>query len=332
MKNFSGTVGLLLALSSVSLVAQDAAQNVVPQFEVASIKPSGPLDPRKLMSGQAHVGISIDAARVDIGSMSMADLIRTAYRVKPYQVTGPEWMTSERFDIMAKLPEGTAKDKFPEMLQTLLADRFKMAVHRETKDHQAYALVVGKNGPKLKEADPAVTPPPPPPDAATPSRALVMGSGEYQVRVEPSGDRRGATVSSPQFGEMKISMTDTGMMRMEFARMTMQALADTLSRYTDRPVQNLTELKGTYQVTLDISLEDMRSVAMAVGMGGAMGGGGMMMGARPRGNEGGPAESASTPGGSIFTAIQALGLKLEARKVPVEFLIIDHLEKTPTDN
>jgi uncharacterized protein (TIGR03435 family) len=325
-KNFSRPAGLLLVLASFPLLAQVAA----PQFEVASVKPSGPLDPRMIMSGQAHVGISVDSARVDIGSLPLGDLIRIAYHLKPYQVAGPDWIKSERFDIVAKIPEGVSKDKFPEMLQALLADRFKMATHRETKDHPAYALLVGKNGPKLKDAEPlpavASTDP-----AAPQGKALVMGSGEYQVRVEPLPAGRGAMVSSPQFGEMKISMTENGMMRMEFARITMQAMADTLSRYTDRPVQDLTELKGTYQATLDISLEDMRAVAMAAGMGQAMGpGGGMMMGRRA--TEGGPAETASTPGGSIFTAIQTLGLKLEPRKVQVEILVIDHLEKTPTDN
>lgn len=284
------------------------------------------------MSGQAHIGISIDSARVDIGSLSLADLIRTAYRMKPYQVSGPDWMASERFDILAKLPEGAPKEKVPEMLQALLADRFKMTSHCENKEHPAYALIVGKSGPKLKDADPA-TAPPPAADAPPAKGGLVMGSGEYQVRVEPSGDRRGATVSSPQFGQMKISAGEAGMMRMEFTRMTMQNLADTLSRYTDKPVLNLTELTGSYQVTLDLSIEDLRNVARAAGMGMAMGpGSGMMNRAREGEAARGPAESASTPGGSIFTAIQALGLKLEARKLPVEMLIIDHIEKAPTDN
>jgi uncharacterized protein (TIGR03435 family) len=269
--------------------------------------------------------------------LSLADLVRTAYRMKPYQVTGPEWMSSVRFDIMAKLPEGASKDKVPEMLQTLLADRFKMVSHREDKEHPAYALLVGKGGPKLKEADPESAVQPVDKDAPPPKGALVMGSGEYQVRVQPTpGATRAATVSSPQFGEMKISMGEGGMMRMEFSSMTMQNLADTLSRYTDKPVLDLTELKGKYQITLNLSLEDLRAVAMAAGMGPAMGPGGGMGRMRPGGGGGpqasSPADSASTPGGSIFTAIQALGLKLEPRKMPVETLIIDHLEKAPTEN
>jgi len=74
-------------------------------FEVASVKPAAPLDRGQILSGEAHVGMKIDAARVDIGSMSLADLIRVAYRVKPYQISGPDWMASERFDVLAKMPE-----------------------------------------------------------------------------------------------------------------------------------------------------------------------------------------------------------------------------------
>ena len=81
---------------------------------------------------------------------------------------------------MAKIPEGASKDKVPEMLQALLADRFKMAAHRETKDHPAYALVVGKSGPKLKEAEPDPAAPAGRwPAAPAPKSALVMGSGGY---------------------------------------------------------------------------------------------------------------------------------------------------------
>src|SRR5450432_3867435 len=71
------------------------------QFEVASIKPAPPFNPAMMMSGQPmHIGMKVDGARVDIGSMSLADLIRTAYRVKPYQVTGPDWMGAQRFDVL----------------------------------------------------------------------------------------------------------------------------------------------------------------------------------------------------------------------------------------
>jgi uncharacterized protein (TIGR03435 family) len=328
---------VLFAVTATALLAQAPAPK--PEFEVASVKPSAPIEPQKIMAGKVHIGMSVDAARVDIGSMSLADLIRVAYRMKPYQVLGPDWMGAQRFDISAKMPEGASKDKVPEMLQALLADRFKMTVHHETKELPAYALIVGKGGPKLKEAaaDAAALPVRDP--AAPPEKGvLTVGSADGPVRVEPSADRKGATVSSAQFGQMKVSMGEGGMMRMEFTRISMTMLADTLSRFAGKPVIDMTELKGNYQLALDLSMAEMAGMAKAAGMGGGMGGGGMMMGGPGGGGGGGaaglgPAESASTPGGaSIFSAIQTLGLKMDARKLPIETLVIDHLEKAPTDN
>src|SRR5205807_1143941 len=126
-------------------------------FEVASIKPAGPLDPQKIMSGQMKIGMTVDNAQVTINSMALPELIMMAFRVKRYQLSGPNWlmtggMSAERFDIKAKLPEGTTSEQAPEMLQALLAERFKLTFHRDKVDHNVYALVVGKYGPKMKEA------------------------------------------------------------------------------------------------------------------------------------------------------------------------------------
>ena len=319
-----------LYLSAALLLAQTAG------FEVASIKPSPPLDPQKIMSGKAHLGMSVDAARVDIGGMSLAELLRTAYRVKPYQISGPDWIQSQRFDIVAKMPEGGSKDKVPDMLQALLADRFKLTVHRDTKEHAVYALIVGKTGSKIKEAAPKEAAPAPDPNvpAAAPPGGLVVGSGENQVRVTPNKEGRGASVAGP-FGQMKVSMGEGGMMRMEFARMTMPALADMLSRMTDRPVIDMTELKGEYQFTLDLSMDEMRNMARAAAtlMGMQLPGPGGPGGEAQAGRTSSPADAASTPGGSsVFGSVQQLGLKLDPRKLPLENIVVDHLEKTPTEN
>lgn len=72
-----------------------------------------------------------------------------AYGVKPYQITGPDWLATMRFDIVAKMPEGSKKDA-PKMLQALLEERFKLTTHRASAEHPVLALVVGKGGPKLK--------------------------------------------------------------------------------------------------------------------------------------------------------------------------------------
>ena len=311
--------GFLWRMSAVLVLAAGAALGQAsapgPVFEVASVKPAAPLDASKIMSGQMHVGMRMDAARVDIGSMSLADLIRVAYRVKPYQVSGPDWMTSERFDVLAKLPEGASREQVPEMLQALLAERFKLAVHRESKEHAVYALVVGKNGPKLKES---------PPDADAPAGGGAPAG--LDVSVSGRGENTQVSISGGPIGTAHMSMGPNGTMRLEAPKITMAALADTLSRFFDRPVVDLTELKGTYQVALDLSMEDLRNAAMTMGiMGPGMGAG--------RGAARAAADTASDPGGlSVFEAVQQLGLKLEPRKVPLDLIVIDHLEKAPTEN
>jgi uncharacterized protein (TIGR03435 family) len=78
-----------------------------------------------------------------------------AYKVQDSQISGPGWLDSEGYDIDATFPADTPGLEWAAMLQTLLADRFKLAVHRETKDRTAYVLAVDKGGPKLHEASEA---------------------------------------------------------------------------------------------------------------------------------------------------------------------------------
>jgi uncharacterized protein (TIGR03435 family) len=304
------SLSLLLAASAVF------AQTSAPAFEVASIKPATLPTAAQITSGKLHVGMAIDGARVDIGNLPLAELIRIAYRVKPYQISGPDWMGAERFDVLAKLPEGATPEQVPEMLQALLAERFQLKMHRENKEHAMYALVVGKNGLKLKESAP---------DADSGG-----GTGNAQVRVSPSGEGKGVLVTGGQNGPARMSMGPGGSLHLELAKATPAMLADMLRRFVDRPVVDMTELKGTYQVALDLSMEDLRNAARTAGLpvAGLAGGGEP---GRPLGPENAP--TASDPsGGSIFNTVQQLGLKLEPRKAPMEVIVIDHLEKTPTEN
>ena len=94
---------------------------------------------------------------MDIKRATLTTLIGYAFRISPDRVKGPDWMAGRqppRFEIVAKLPEGAAERQVPEMLQELLADRFKLAVHRGTTEHMFYALAVAKEGLKVKEAAP----------------------------------------------------------------------------------------------------------------------------------------------------------------------------------
>jgi uncharacterized protein (TIGR03435 family) len=277
-----------------------------------------------------RIGMKVDGAICDIASFSLRDLIRTAYEVKDYQITGPEWlgnpMSAQRFNIQATMPAGATEKQVPEMLKALLADRFKLTFHHDTKDHSVYALVVAKSGLKLKESEPDAPAPETPgePNSDEPKKGeMVMGQGSSQVRISGNMENgKGVTVKGGPQGQMKMSMVD-GKMHMEAAKMDMSTLCEFASRFVDRPVVDMTELKGHYQVALDLSMDDLKNVAKAAGMAMPAGGGDAGKGA---------AEASDPSGSSIFQSVQQMGLKLDARKAPLDIIVIDHLEKAPTEN
>jgi uncharacterized protein (TIGR03435 family) len=308
-------------LSSAPGFAQTPpAPPALPAFEVASVKPSPPIVAAQVLGGKIHIGMSVDGARVDIGNLSLRELLWRAYRVRPYQISGPDWLGGQRFDIAAKLPEGTNAGQVPEMLQALLAERFKLVAHTEGKEQSVYGLVAGKNGAKLKVSDA-------PPGPAGPPAAPPAGESS---QMSISRDANGVTISGGSrlgAGLAHVSMGANGALHLEATQVTMERFADLLTSLVDRPVVDMTGIKGNYDVGLDLSMEDMRNVAGAAGV---------MMPMRPmRGGDAGMRQSpvASDPSGSsIFTAVEQLGLKLEPRKDRVTLIVIDHVEKMPTEN
>jgi uncharacterized protein (TIGR03435 family) len=323
---------LFVAALAFAQTPAPAPQKPPLTFEVASIKVAGPLNPAAIREGKMHLGMKVDGAICDIGGFSLRDLIRTAYEVKDYQIAGADALgnplDAQRYDIQATLPDGATEKDVPQMLQTLLAERFKLVIHRETRDLPVYALIVGKDGPKLKEADPEPPASAPSADApaATKPNERVFDVGSNQVRVSGNmRDGKGVTVNAGPMGRMHISMED-GKMHLEAERMTMASLADTATTFAGRPVVDMTGLKGEYQVTLELALGDLTHAVQGAGI--PIPGATVSLGSAAPGVLG-----ASEPSGSsIFTSVQKLGLKLDARKAPIPFIVIDHYEKTPTEN
>lgn len=123
----------------------------VPSFDVASVKVSE-------LNGMGGEGSRKANLRAEPGSLSMRNLtfkscVSWAYRLKDYQVTGPGWIDSERYDIVAKAAAPVKDDGLRKMLQTLLAERFKLACHRETRELPVYVLTVAKGGLKMKPSE-----------------------------------------------------------------------------------------------------------------------------------------------------------------------------------
>ncbi len=260
-------------------------------FEVASIKPAKPSP-----MGRMRIMMNADSAMLRYSNVSLKDCIRAAYRVKEYQVQGPDWIGSTRFDIVAKLPAGSSKDKIPEMLQSMLADRFQLALHRETKEHAIYALVTGKGGPKLKPAE-------------APAGEAAAGNG----KPSPGGMPRGA---------MTMMMDPAGA-HLKAPAASLATLAELISRFTERPVVDMTGIQGQYDFDLVFAPETMRGLPAPPG--------GKMM--APAGDaERQASDPPAAPAASIYDAVQRYGLKLEPRKGPMEVLVVDHIERAPSGN
>lgn len=136
------------AVALLGITAISAQGQPVPAFEVASVKA---VPTRAGTAGL--IAMDTDPAMVRYSNITLKNLIAMAYRFDSRLILGgPAWLDDQLYDLAAKLPPGALKDRVPVMLQTLLAERFKLAVHRETKEQRVYFLVVGKSGPKLKEA------------------------------------------------------------------------------------------------------------------------------------------------------------------------------------
>jgi uncharacterized protein (TIGR03435 family) len=262
-----------VALICINLRAQ--VPPVRPQFEIASVKPAAndqtgglAMRLREMMRSARPPGIipMEDPGRVRLENWALLDLIAAAYRVRATQVSGPAWLSDKGFDIEAKVTVGAAKEELNAMMQSLLEERFGLKVHRDTRTGQGFALVLSKNGPKLKPAEP-------PPD---PQKRVA----DMQKRIQ----------------ENRESGTLPGLNRANFPSITTEQLAFHLERFAEAPVADETGLTGKYHVTIETW------------------------------------KNADVPGGTVFDAVETLGLKLEARKMPIETVVVDQVSRTPTAN
>ncbi|HEY3835619.1 MAG TPA: TIGR03435 family protein [Bryobacteraceae bacterium] len=240
---------LLLVTAAAAVFAQ--TPGVRPAYEVASIKLN-----TSASNGSSSRG---SQGQITFTNQTLKRLVERAYNVKSFQVTGPDWMESLHFDIVAKYPTDAENEARTRMLRTLLEDRFKLAAHLESKEMSGYTLVVAKHGFRLKPVEAG--------------RSDTNGEG--------------------------------GVIRTLTAHKTSIAfLADLLARNLGSMVVDQTGIEGVYDFTLRWSPDD-------------------------RGSHVGDAESAP----SLFTAIQeSLGLRLQAGKIPVDIVVVDHIEREPSEN
>lgn len=239
------------------------------EYGVASIKVD--------KSDRKRIGLNYTPDGMTALNVSLQLLMETAYGVPDFQIAGmPNELTADNYVIDARM-DGDVADALKKlsddrdharqrMLQALLADRFKLVMHRETRQLPVYLLVVAKSGPKLHESKAG--------DEVKGPDGLPIGEGN----MFQSMNRASTTIKAQAF--------------------TMSALAAALCSPLGRPILDKTGLTGKYDLELQFAREDVQ---------------------------------VETSAPSIFTAIQELGLKLEAGKGPVEVIVIDHLER-PSGN
>lgn len=152
MRRQPAWMSLVVVLGWLALSAQDLAK---PAFEVASVRQRAPSSDGRIPVMQCIGGPgSPDPERLSCTNAPLAMLICIAYGVQYYQVAGPEWMSTDGYDISAKIPPSTTQAQYKLMLQALLAERFHLALHHESRGRTAYSLLVAKGGNKMQVSAP----------------------------------------------------------------------------------------------------------------------------------------------------------------------------------
>jgi uncharacterized protein (TIGR03435 family) len=217
-----------LVLSCVALVIAASGQS----FEVATVKPAPPgglasrVHPDLLKSPAWDVITlrggpgSSSPQRIDYEAVTLKAVLARAYNVKPYQISGADWLADERYDIVATMGPETSLEQLQLMLQQLLTERFRISLHRDTKMLPVYLLTVAKSGPKFKPVD---------------ASGEEGKSAEDPIAVERARRDAGDLTPRGSFG----------------VNGTAERLAAMLSSYVNRPVKDATQLEGTYSFRLE---------------------------------------------------------------------------------
>jgi uncharacterized protein (TIGR03435 family) len=258
-------------------------------FEVASIKPN------KTGDGRVMVGMA-PGGRFTATNIPAQFLIRQAFNIQDFQIVGaPDWLRSDRFDVVAKAPEGDGNitgEQMRPMVRALLEERFKLTSHTETREMGIYALVKARADGKLGASlAPAAT------DCAA-------------ARGRRAG---GPPPPLPQPGQKINCGLMMGPGKLNAGGTSMSELARSLSQQVGRVVVDKTGLTGGFDFELTYT-------PVQIGTGG------------PLGAPDGAPVAADPNAPNLFTALQEqLGLKLDSERGPVEVLVIDHIEQPVAD-
>ena len=286
---------LLAALAGGIAVVESGFSRITAasQFEVASVRLTPP-------TGEHGINLSLrlEPSLVHIAAFPLRDVVALAYRVEPRHVIGPEWMQSTQVNISARLPDGTTVQQAPEMLQALLADRFGLVVRREKREADVYALVVGKPPLRLERKSEPV---------ASPGDALTwaLSGGPWGV----SNDRGNG--SSYSFISGKF----------EGKKLTVAAFAAEFSRYSPKSIVDMTQLSGVFDISFSVSSEEYMQLLVRAAYNSGMAIPSQML-----------LQMDTDGSGALDHAVEQMGLKLESQRLPMDVVVIDAVQREPTEN
>jgi uncharacterized protein (TIGR03435 family) len=279
----------------------------LPQFEVASVKASPPVD-RPVYTMRGGPGTN-SPGQITYINVKVRMLVATAWDLKDYQLSGPDSMDNVRFDIIATVAPDTSKKDFQLMLQRLLAERVGLVVHHELKETPVYEMVIAKGGLKMKDAEPAREGGTPPP------------TGRFET------DRDGFIILPP--GRAGAATSGLGGVTRRSARMqSVAGVVAMMEQYSGRPVTDKSGLTGQYDYKLAFdtaSAARPRQAGVPASVAAARG---------PLPGTDVPREPmASDPAPTFLEAVaKQLGLKLEPAKAAIDVVFVDRFNKEPTEN
>jgi uncharacterized protein (TIGR03435 family) len=262
-------------------------------FEVATIKPAGPNAVAYAPRGGPG---SNDPGQISYRGYSPRELIMIAYGLRqPYQMLGPDWLEKERFDLTAKVPAGATKDQVGLMVRSLLAARFNLEVHPETKNLPIYELTVAKGGLKLR-----------------------VTSGSTEAAAEPVPFKQGDLPRVPvaRWGLVPRACaksdipTPCGHAQVLGNAQGAADIAEMVTSLLGRLAVDKSGINGKCDYTLDFAPE---SINIPIAGGGA-------------------AVPEDSHPDFVVAMEQQMGIKVESKTGPVDVLVIDHAEKEPTAN
>lgn len=255
-------------------------------FEVASVK----ISPSQTARGRMRGGPgTADPGRISFTNVTLYNVVLRAYDLKRFQLSAPDWMSSQEYDIVAQVPAGATPDECNRMLQTLLARRFHLVVHHETRELLGFDLVAGRRGPKLTASSES------------------GGAASSAASEPPKRDAEGyPQLAGPGMAMMEAAKAGAVIVSLTARAQPLSSLTELLSREFQMPIADRTGLEGRFDFRLEFA-------------------------PRPPGALPTSAEDDGAP--NLTSAVQQqLGLRLSARRIATDLLIVDRADRVPTEN